>query len=215
MNPNTTTLFNLFLIVRDGLRTAIGERRRLFSSQLFEAMLIRWQRLTRPAIRIFQALLAGTYRPRAPRQPAPRGAAPPRAQRPPQLEQMTDKYWIVHLLPADYGYRYCAGFAAGSLQLMLDHPGLPELLAEAPTLGFHLRRLCRRFNCAPPDCLRAPAKAEPPPAPAPEPMPEPMREPVPEPVSGQAAESPQRPSAAPSALPRDPPKGPENFEKIA
>ena len=208
MNPNTTTLFNLFLIVRDGLRTAIGERRRLFSSQLFEAMLIRWQRLTRPAIRIFQALLAGTYRPRAPRQPAPRGAAPPRAQRPPQLEQLKDKYWIVHLLPADYGYRYCAGFAAGSLQLMLDHPGLPELLAEAPTLGFHLRRLCRRFNCALPDCLRAPAKVETPPAPQPAPAPAPS--PTPEPPS-----HPPRASAPVPEPTQITPPSATDFEKIA
>ena len=212
MNPNTTTLFNLFLIVRDGLRTAIGERRRLFSSQLFEAMLIRWQRLTRPAIRIFQALLAGTYRPRAPRQPAPRGAAPPRAQRPPQLEQMTDKYWIVHLLPADYGYRYCAGFAAGSLQLMLDHPGLPELLDAAPTLRFHLRRLCRRFNCALPGCLRAPAKAEPAPPPQQIALHKPIR--VPKPIAAPGpAPAPSVNADAPQPAP-DTPQSAQKFEKI-
>ena len=213
MNPNTTTLFNLFLIVRDGLRTAIGERRRLFSSQLFEAMLIRWQRLTRPAIRIFQALLAGTYRPRAPRKPAPRGAAPPRAQRPPQLEQLKDKYWIVHLLPADYGYRYCAGFAAGSLQLMLDHPGLPELLDAAPTLRFHLRRLCRRFNCALPGCLRAPAKPETPPTPAPALTPAPVLTPAP---TLQAETAPEPPAVPVAAIrPPNPPPPVAIIEKIA
>src|SRR5664279_4453567 len=113
MELNTAALYKMFQAVRDVVRTTIGERHRTTPVLLLQAMAARWNRLTMPAIRIFQALLAGTYRPRAPRQASPAGAAPPRAQRPPQLEEMKCPDWLVRLTPWDSKYRYAAAWGVG------------------------------------------------------------------------------------------------------
>src|SRR5450631_1521552 len=142
MNPSTATLFQIFLSLRDGICTAIGERNRLHPHWLTALMTKRWNRLTRPVIHIFQHLIAGTYRPRAPRQPTPATAARQRAQRPPPPAELKHPLWLLKLLRGDWNFRYSAGNGVQELERLLAHPGLPEQLDAAPALRFHLRRLC-------------------------------------------------------------------------
>jgi len=189
MNPDTATLYKLFQAVRDAVRSAIGERHRTIPVPLFQAMYARWTRLTMPTIRIFQALLAGTYRPRAPRPAHQANAARPRAQRPAQIDEMKSPYWLINHLRWLVPYRSSVSAGHTALNIMVAHPGLPDLLEQAPVLRFHLRRLCRRLYVNLPDILRTPAKPapEPPPEPPPELLPEPALELPPERVAPTAS----------------------------
>ena len=196
MESSTATLFKLFQSVRDSIRNAIGERHRTIPAPLFKAMSGRWIRLTMPAIRVFQALLAGTYRPRPPRAAPQANAATPRAQRPSLPEEMQSPYWLIRLLPWCTPYRYSSAGGHTALNIMVAHPGLPDLLEQAPVLRFHLRRLCRRLYVNLPDILRAPAK--PVPQPPPEPPAEPALKPPPERVATPASfATPARPVDVP------------------
>ena len=222
MTADAATLLTMFIYMRDGMCKAIGERLRVVPIWLLEAMDRRWQRITTPAIRIFQHLIAGTYRPRRPptapsaaptTPPAARadaGAGKPRAPRKPQPEQFRHPHWLFRQLPVGWSFQYNAAFGTVSLERLLAHPALPALLDAAPALRFHLRRLCTRLMVTPPGFLRPPA----PPAPSPEPSS------APEPAPASAPATPAPPEAAPSPQPPpretahvDPPPPPSS-EKI-
>ena len=112
-----------------------------------ETWTLLWHRLNRLAAR-FQALFARwqtntlpTRRPCAPRPYTPRE----------YTRLPTTPGWINHRIAE-------AASCAGTLDILLQHPELPEFLQQAPQAGRLLRPLIRALGLPTPDCLKLPPR---------------------------------------------------------
>src|SRR5450631_952057 len=101
----TQPLLDRYLDVRKSLTMACGDRWRVLPSWLIAVMTQRIYAVCKPAVRLLQHLIAGTYRPHKPRL-TPRK---PSERIPTTVPELEDRLWLFRLLPASWDSGYTAG----------------------------------------------------------------------------------------------------------
>ena len=151
----TQPLLDRFLHVRKTITMACGERCRMLPNWLVTVMTWRIHAVCKPAVRLFQRLIAGTYRPSKPRT---RPQSAPRARLPVTVPELEDPYWLIRLLPSIMSARFTVGAARYDLEALIADPAMVALMQEVPTLARHIRPLCRMLHFDLPAHLRPKSK---------------------------------------------------------
>src|ERR1019366_5043786 len=110
-----TPLFSRLLDVRKSLTMACGDRWRVLPRWLIALMTQRIYAVMKPAVRLLQHLIAGTYRPHKP-STSPRK---PSERIPTTVPELEDRHWLVRLLGPSWDSGYSAGGAAHALQELI------------------------------------------------------------------------------------------------
>ena len=133
---------------------ACGDRWRVLPRWLIALMTQRIYAVMKPAVRLLQHLIAGTYRPHKPRS-TPRA---PSERIPTTVPELEHRHWLLRLLPASWDSSYSAGGAAQALRELVADPAMVALMQDVPTLARHIRPLCRMLNFDLPEALRPKSK---------------------------------------------------------
>jgi hypothetical protein len=129
---------------------------------LIGLIVARLQRIKRRFLRLAARIAAGTYQPRASREPSPTRPAPPKDPLP------RDFGWLRALITPE------TVMFAGMLDGLLHDPEMVALMQAAPAaLGRPIRSLCRMLGVQPPPAVALPPRRKPAPRVREQPPPDP------------------------------------------